>query len=48
MSCWMTLQWAGSSFRLLEGVGGTGWGGVLRNEIKEQEIPNPVGETRPY
>ena len=48
----MTLQWAGSSFRLLEGWGagrvGSGRRGVLGDEIKEQEIPNPVGETRPY
>lgn len=43
MSSWVALWLAGSLFQLLEGGGGV----LLENEIKEQEIPNPVAETGP-
>lgn len=41
MSGWVTLWWCHQALR-------RGGGMVLGEEIKEQEIPNPVEETEPY
>lgn len=43
MISWVVLWLADSSSQLLEAGGGM----VLENEIKEQEIPNPVAEIGP-